>query len=221
MLGIRGESVRDDTVNSLERELRQHCTIEAIRFCSVYDIRADAVTSSHLAIFAGWRAEREEIGLLRTLRRSDVNKPILVVGANSRVESRNLAFVNGADNYLSPGYLGTELGAKVNRHVARSEFGIEEKPINLQTLRIWPNQAIVMQGNERVPLSRKELTMLLCLAKRSPNPVSREELEREAFGLRHNPGTNVVAVHIHRLRSKFENGSDVLRTVPGKGYQLN
>lgn len=188
--------------------------------CSLFEISKSKLAQSELILIVGWRADAEGIGLLETLRRVESRKPIIVVAAEDCASGRSLAFVKGADNFLIPGFQSEELLAKVSRLISRSHFTLDASPITTRTLRIWPDQRIVMQGNERVLLSRRELAMLICLAKNSPNPVTREVLEKEAFGLRFDPGTNVVAVHVHRLRTKLDNGSDVLRTVSGKGYQL-
>ncbi len=194
--------------------------LEIVRVSWPLEMSKDKLATSDLVLFVGWRADMEGIGFLEAFRRIEPRKPLVIVAATDSASTRTVAFVKGADNYLMPGFQKDEFLAKVSRLIDRVHSGLDEAPITTRTLRIWPDQMIVMQGNERVLLSRKELAMLLCLAKNSPNPVSREVLEREAFSLRHDPGTNVVAVHIHRLRTKLENGTDVLRTVSGKGYQL-
>lgn len=220
VLLLYGCGARRPEIESLSETITEAGRIEVELLDLPSEINPDKLAPSSLILIVGWRATCDEIEFLERLRDIEPQKPILVVAATEDPEDRSIAFIKGADNYLSPDFEREELTAKVRRLISRPEFGIQLPPISIRSLRIWPDQGIVMQGRDRVPLSRRELAMLLCLARNSPNPVSREDLEREAFGLKYDPGTNVVAVHIHRLRSKIQDGTDILRTLPGKGYQL-
>lgn len=177
-------------------------------------------SSSSMLVFLGWQARLDEVHFLRHFRHLAKHSPILVVAARSDPRAKAVAFSIGADNYLDPGFLRQELEAKIKRLRNLSAVASLRAPILVGDVQIWPEERVVLQSGRRVPLSHRELSMLICLAQRSPHPVSREQLEREAFGLRHDPGTNVVAVHVHRLRKKFEASGDLLQTVPGEGYKF-
>ena len=89
-------------------------------------------------------------------------------------------------------------------------------------LQVWTESRVVIRSGNPIKLSSKEMDVLLCLAAYKPNPVSRMKLLREVFGLSFEPGTNVVEVHIHRLRQKIDHGHarQLLNTVRGSGYVL-
>lgn len=80
----------------------------------------------------------------------------------------------------------------------------------------------VMRGGRPVPLLAREYALLLHLARRPGQAVSRSELLRAVWRLDFDPGTNSVEVHISRLRGKLDHGfaTKMLRTIKGRGYAL-
>lgn len=205
----------------LVREVTSQLGLSSVVLASSQSIgNLRVVSACAMLIALGWEAKREEVHFLRVFRRHSPYTPVLIVGARRDQEAKAVAFSAGADNFLDPGFLEAELKAKIRRLRTMTALAALKPPISIGDVQIWPNERVVLQSGRRVALSQRELSMLICLAKRSPKPVSRELLEREAFGLRHDPGTNVVAVHVHRLRKKFEASGDLLQTVPGEGYKI-
>ncbi|MFY0312404.1 response regulator transcription factor [Leisingera sp. D0M16] len=180
------------------------------------------IEAGSMLILLGWDAAPRETEFLMFFRREAPYTPVLVLGASGCNAVRAKAFEYGADNYLSPSFSKGELGAKIKRLQTLTSLGaFRHPPISIGDLQIWPDSLVVLHGGEKVRLSRLEFSMLLCLARESPQPVSRKKLEREVLGLNHQPGTNVVAVHMHRLRKKIGTGGSLLKTVPGAGYKLS
>lgn len=92
----------------------------------------------------------------------------------------------------------------------------------LGDLRIRLIDRTVERSGCAVPLLAREYALLLYLARRPGESVSRDELLRAVWGLAFDPGTNSVEVHMSRLRSKIDKGQGhtLLRTVKGRGYAL-
>ena len=182
-----------------------------------------------MLLVTGWEAQDREARLLEDFRKAFPDKPVVVLGRRNCPRIRMEAFVKGTDNYISPDCTEAEIEAKARRlwrlvkngaQNGEQKVGMKNAPIKMRSLEIWLEEMVVLQNGRPVPLSQRELAMLIYLAKKHPSAVSRQTLEREVFGCRGDPGTNVVAVHIHRLRKKISPDGDILRTIPG-GYQLN
>ena len=180
------------------------------------------IGTGSMLILLGWDASPGQLKFLLYFRQQAPYTPVLVIGASSDNAVRAKAFECGADNYLSPAFSKGELEAKIRRLQKLVPLGaLRRPPIVVGPLQIWPDSLVVLQNGDKVRLSRREFSMLLRLARESPRPVSKTTLEREVLGLNHQPGTNVVAVHVHRLRKKIGAGGSHLKTVPGAGYKLS
>ncbi|MBF9031734.1 hypothetical protein HKCCE3408_15140 [Rhodobacterales bacterium HKCCE3408] len=172
-----------------------------------------------MLVLLGWTASPEQVDVIRSYRQAGPRKPILVVSRHADVALREQAFREGADNFVTPDHSELECVAKVRRLWNMASQWVENAPISVGALEIWPEHKVVLNEGKRVQLSRKEMDVLTFLAERHPRTVSRRVLEQKVFGLRNDPGTNVVAVHVHRLRKKISEKGDLLKTVPG-GYKL-
>ncbi len=182
-------------------------------------------TGCSILLVVGWEAQDHAGQLIEDFRELYPNKPIVVFSNKNDPRIRTKAFVKGTDNYISPDCSEAEIRAKVRRlwrlaQIGEQTSGMRDAPIRVRGLEIWLNEMVVLQNGQPVQLSPRELAMLIFLAKQHPQSVSRQTLEREVFGFRGDPGTNVVAVHVHRLRRKISPDGAILRTIPG-GYQLS
>jgi two-component system OmpR family response regulator len=94
--------------------------------------------------------------------------------------------------------------------------------IAVGTLRIDPVERRVTRDGRAIPLLPREYALLLYLARAEGRCVSRGELLGMVWGLRFDPGTNVVQVHVSRLRAKLDRGfgTPMLQTLKGRGYCL-
>ena len=213
-LGQREESRIKDFADTFEAQV-----IVATEIDSHLDV-AFGLTVASLIILE-WRAAEAEIKFLSGFRKRFPFSPVLVAAATDNQAARHKAFLLEADNYLDVNAPRQELLLKASRLKALAcRYGMEEAPLQFGTTCIWPEAELVMCDGHRIQLSRLELSLLTQLARNSPLPVSREALEHRTFGLKHDPGTNVVAVHIHRLRHKIDEGAKLIRTIPGQGYCL-
>jgi two-component system OmpR family response regulator len=155
--------------------------------------------------------------LFSELRQRGNDIPVLFVSARSDVDDLVRGLRLGADDYITKPFRDEELIARiesaVRRHLTlpRIEFGLLS--IDLATRRI-------RAGECSIELSPREFDVLWVLVQAKGRIVSREELLGQVWDLNFEPGTNVVNVHIARLRRKLEGcDADVIETVRGEGYR--
>lgn len=171
-------------------------------------------------ILCCWKPDIDGIELLTYVRNNLPSLPILVAGKTQCTESRIKAFEAGADNYIMPPYSEREIIARMNRLLKRQEHS--DDAISIHDLKVWTSAGVAFRAGRPIKLSSKEMEMLLYLASNRSNPVSRMQILKDVFGLTFEPGTNIVEVHIHRLRQKIDHGHQrrLLNTVRGIGYVL-
>jgi two-component system OmpR family response regulator len=106
---------------------------------------------------------------------------------------------------------------------ARLAARVRQRPeIVFGELRIDPVERRVTRAGQALALLPREYALLLHLIRQGERPAGRSELLAAVWGLRFDPGTNVVEVHVSRLRAKLDRGFAVpmLRTDKGRGYRL-
>jgi len=96
-------------------------------------------------------------------------------------------------------------------------------PIRIDGLEIDPVHRVVLSGSERLDLTRTEFDLLLALIERRGEILNRQLLLELIWGYRFDPGTNIVDVHVNRLRRKLDGAlaHELIRTVRGVGYVVD
>ncbi len=158
--------------------------------------------------------------VLAWLRRGGDATPVLILTAHDRVADRVDGLDRGADDYLVKPFAFAELLARL-RALARRPARVAE-PLRVAGLDLDPIHRRLTVGGARVDLTRVEFDILLALAEQRGDPVTRRHLLQTVWGYRFEPATNVVDVHVARLRRKLEDAGagDAIRTVRGIGYAL-
>jgi two-component system OmpR family response regulator len=157
----------------------------------------------------------------RRLREAGIWAPVLMLTARDSVEDRVAGLDTGADDYLVKPFAFAELLARLRALVRRGET---ERPIVLEVgdLRLDPGTHEVRRGDVEVHLTRKELALLEVFMRRPGQVLSRYDLLENAWDFAYENRSNVVDVHVRRLRAKidepFERRS--LETIRGAGYRL-
>ena len=161
------------------------------------------------------------LDVLREIRRTSQGTPVLILTARDAVEDRVGGLERGADDYLVKPFAFAELLARLRALLRRSAARLERLRIDL--LEIDPLHQRVGIGERQVDLTRTEFDLLLCLAERRGEIVGRRLLLELVWRYRFDPGTNVVDVHVNRLRRKLEAAgvTGVPRTVRGIGYVVD
>jgi len=157
--------------------------------------------------------------VLERLRARGDLTPVIFLTARSAVEERVKGLRLGADDYVIKPFEFSELLARieaVRRRNAASPTLVVGK------LRLDLEHRAVDCGGVRIEMSPREFELLLTLARAKDHVLSREELLERVWGIKFDPGTNVVNVFIARLRRRLEPWAPgLIRTVVGAGYTLD
>ena len=190
----------------------------------------DVLDSGRAAVAAARRAEHDvvvlDLGLpdldgvdvLRQVRASAVQVPVLVLTARDAIDSRVLALDAGADDYLVKPFAFEEMLARL-RALARRAAAPRWTPLAVGDLVIGDDLSCTLDGR-RVALSPREHGLLVYLLRRRGEVVTRADVLREVFGYGFDPGTNVIDVHLKHLRRKLGTGVVHIDTIRGVGFRL-
>jgi DNA-binding response OmpR family regulator len=156
--------------------------------------------------------------LLEEIRLEGNETPVIFVSALDAVEERVKGLRMGADDYVVKPFAFDELVARVETVIRRRKA---LTPIEIGDVRLDLSRRVAFRGGKQVDVSPREFDLLLALARADGEILSRSELLRNVWGIEHEPGTNLVDVHIGRLRRKLEpHGPSLIHTVRGKGYRF-
>jgi two-component system copper resistance phosphate regulon response regulator CusR len=167
--------------------------------------------------------DQDGIDLILQLRRSGVSSPVLILSARRSVDDRVRGLEQGGDDYLTKPFALAELLARlrnlVRRNVATSDDATRLRVLDLELDFISRKAS---RGDEVLNLSPHEFVLLTYLCRHRGRVVTRSMLLSEVWGMRIQPNTNVVDVHIYRLRGKVdtEGREPLIRTLRGIGYVL-
>lgn len=157
---------------------------------------------------------------LDALRARSPGLPVLILTARDSVADRVAGLERGADDYLVKPFAFVELAARLAALLRRPQTRVEA--LHFAELEIDPLHRRALHRGNAISLTPKEFDLLWCLARQKGEILTRKELLESVWGYRFDPGTNVVDVHVTRLRRKLEatGAADLIRTVRGIGYAL-
>lgn len=163
----------------------------------------------------------EGLTFIPTLRRSGVLTPVIVLTARNEPRERIEGLDGGADDYLGKPFLVEELLARL-RAVLRRPAAIVEKNICVGGIVIDPLHMSVTIGAAALDLPRRELVVLIALAKRKERTVLRSTLEAAVYHYEEEIQSNALDAHISRLRKRLTEASAgvSIYNVRGVGYLL-
>jgi two-component system, OmpR family, copper resistance phosphate regulon response regulator CusR len=159
--------------------------------------------------------------VLATLRASGVVAPVLFLSARDDVQDRVRGLELGADDYLVKPFAFSELVARVRTLLRRGPLRMSEA-LRVDDLELdLPRQRAVRSG-ARLDLTPKEFQLLSLLARRRGHVLSRTTIAEQVWDIHFDSSSNVVDVHIRRLRSKVDDPFErkLIHTVRGVGYVL-
>lgn len=162
------------------------------------------------------------VSMLQTLRADGVDVPVLFLSALGELEDRVSGLRAGADDYLVKPYALTELLARVEALSRRKEKDTVETILRVGDLEMNLISRQVKRETTLIDLQPREFQLLEFLMRHVGQSVTRTMLLEKVWAYHFDPQTNVIDVHISRLRSKLDKGFDrpMLHTVRGEGYQL-
>jgi two-component system OmpR family response regulator len=163
--------------------------------------------------------------VIRTLRASNNVTPALVLSALGEVDDRVDGLRAGGDDYLVKPFAFSELMARLEALVRRASANSSAADTVLQVadLRMDLLRREVHRDNRSVELQPRDFQLLEFLMRHAGQVVTRTMLLEGVWDYHFDPQTNVIDVHISRLRAKIDKGFDrpLLHTVRGAGYRLD
>lgn len=167
--------------------------------------------------------DQDGIDLILQLRRSGVSSPVLILSARRSVDDRVKGLEQGGDDYLTKPFAVAELLARLRNLMRRSSTEKEDKSrLRVLDLELDFVKRKATRSGEVLNLSPQEFVLLEYLCRHAGRVVTRSMLLAEVWGMRIQPDTNVVDVHIYRLRGKIdsEGREPLIKTLRGIGYVL-
>ena len=149
--------------------------------------------------------------------------PVLILSANDQPSERVEGLQAGAQDYLGKPFNFTELLLRLDLLVSRNHFSTTKKnQIYVSDLFIDLSRREVSRNGKLINLTDKEFKLLQVLAERHGQTVTRSMLLEKVWGYHFDPQTNLIDVHLSKLRTKIDKGFDkaLIRTVRAIGYVL-
>lgn len=159
--------------------------------------------------------------VIKKIRESGCQTPVLFLTAKDDVDDRVKGLELGADDYLIKPFAFSELIARI-RSLLRRKQTISNETMKIADLEIDLVKHRAIRGDVRLSLTAKEFMLLVLLAKRSGEVLSRTYIAEQVWDINFDSDTNVVDVAIRRLRQKVDDPFDkkLIHTVRGMGYLL-
>lgn len=199
-----------------------------------YDVQtaADGRTAEKLAIDCAFDAlivdlglpDQDGITLILRLRQLGVQAPVLILSARRSVDDRVRGLEQGGDDYLTKPFALAELLARLRNLIKRNHPQTGEVTrLRVQDLELDLLRREASRSGRILPLTQQEFVLLEYLCRNAGRVVTRSMILDQVWGMRIQPDTNVVDVHIYRLRGKVDSKGQrpLIRTMRGVGYVLN
>lgn len=164
---------------------------------------------------------KDGFSVLGELRRRGITTPVICLTARDAVDDRVKGLDLGADDYLAKPFSFAELLARI-RALFRRGSVLAANPITVGDLSIDVVTRQVHRSGKRIDLSAREYSLLEYLARHADQVLSRTMILEKVWDMNQDPLTNVVDVHINRLRKKIDHGftKPLVHTIRGVGYVL-
>lgn len=168
--------------------------------------------------------ELDGLSIVKSVRATGKTTPILFLSALGEVDDRVEGLQAGGDDYLTKPFAFSELLARLDALLRRSQ----EAPAKITTLKIADLELnlltrIAQRAGKTIDLQPREFRLLEYLMNHAGQLVTRTMLLEQVWDYHFDPQTNVIDVHISRLRSKIDKGFDkpLLHTIRGAGYKIH
>lgn len=162
------------------------------------------------------------LALVTALRKAGVNTPVLMISALSDIDERVRGLRAGGDDYLTKPFAPDEMTARVEVLLRRQRMPARTTELRAGPLRIDLIERGAWRGEVELDLLPLEFRLLEFLMRNSGQVLTRTMIFESVWGYHFDPGTNVIDVHIGRLRRKVDPPGlpAMIVTVRGSGYML-
>ena len=165
--------------------------------------------------------KRDGFEVCRQLRASGSPVPVLMLTARDEVADRIRGLDSGADDYLTKPFEVAELAARLRALMRRGHM-LRTPTITIADLMIDTRAQDVTRGGRHIALTAKEYALLEYLAREAGRVVTRTEIAEHVWDEHFDPASNLIDVHINRLRRKLDDGhgAPLIQTRRGAGYVM-
>lgn len=195
------------------------------------DVASDGKTAESLAAANAYDIlildlglpDQDGISLITHLRKIGVRAPVLILSARRSVDDRVRGLEQGGDDYLTKPFAVAELVARLRNLAKRNApGGTEVTRLRVLDLELDLLRREATRAGQSLQLTPQEFVLLEYLCRNAGRVVTRSMILEKVWGMRIEPDTNVVDVHIYRLRGKVDGLGQppLIRTLRGVGYVL-
>lgn len=160
------------------------------------------------------------LSVIQRLRAKGKRTPVLILSAKASVDDRVRGLQAGGDDYLTKPFAFTELLARVQALLRRATQSAEPTRLTCGDITLDLLTREASRAGERIDLQPREFALLEFLMRHPSRPVSKTMILEHVWDYSFDPGTNVVDVLVHRLRTKIDPDKTRLHTLRGVGYVL-
>ena len=212
----------NDTAQFLQRSLRESGHVADIAADGDSGLEMAQAGSYDVLVVDRMLPKRDGLSLIQDLRNSDDQTPTLILSALGEVDDRVKGLRAGGDDYLTKPYAFSELLARVEALARRAAPEEMETRYVVADLVLDRLSHKVTRADKAIVLQPREFRLLEYLMKHAEQVVTRTMLLENVWDYHFDPQTNVIDVHISRLRSKIDKNFEtpLLHTVRGAGYMI-
>jgi two-component system OmpR family response regulator len=163
------------------------------------------------------------LAIVTVMRSTGVDTPVLMVSALSDVDERVRGLRAGGDDYLTKPFASEELAARLEVLLRRRATAPPQTQLTVADLEIDLLGRVARRGGVDIKLMPTEFKLLEFMARNSGQILTRTMIFEAIWGYHFDPGTNLIDVHMGRLRRKVDRPGQpqLIHTIRGSGYALN
>ena len=177
----------------------------------------DAVTLDRMLPFV------DGLTIASVMRGAGIDIPVLMISALTEVDERVRGLRAGGDDYMTKPFASEEMVARLEVLLRRAQAQPRQTKLRVQDLELDLFTREVRRGGREIVLLPTEYKLLEFLMRNSGQVLTRTMIFEEIWGYHFDPGTNLIDVHLGRLRRKVDRPGlePLIKTVRGSGYALN